>query len=95
MSLLEYSCKICSSEPKDIDPAVLCDRCENWIHADNCAIIGEPSTKTQKKVHFHVSVPIVPWNFPSLQSKTKSFKYFTMALLINEKENKRIPENVS
>ena len=34
MSLSEYSCKICSSEVKDTDPAVLCDLCGKWMHTD-------------------------------------------------------------
>ena len=39
MSLSRYSCKICSSDVKDTDAAVLCDLCEKWIHTD-CTSIG-------------------------------------------------------
>ena len=40
MFLSEYSCKICSSQVKNTDPAVLRGLCEKWIHTD-CASIGE------------------------------------------------------
>ena len=48
MSLSEYSCKICSSEVKDTDPAVLCDLCGKWIHTD-CASIGETQYENLKE----------------------------------------------
>ena len=65
MSLSEYSCKICSSEVKDTDPAVLCDLCEEWIHTD--ASIGGTQYENLKKVLYHGTVPIASWNFLSLQ----------------------------
>ena len=48
MSLSEYSCKICSIEVKDTDPAVLCDLCGKLIHTD-CASIGETQYKNLKE----------------------------------------------
>ena len=47
MSLSEYSCKICSSEVKDTDPAVLGDLCGKWIYTD-CASIGETQYENLK-----------------------------------------------
>ena len=49
MSLSEYSCKICSSEVKDTDPAVLCDLCGKWIHT-YCASIGETQYENLKEI---------------------------------------------
>ena len=40
MPLSEYSCKICSSEVKDTDRAVLYNLCEKWIHVDWASIGG-------------------------------------------------------
>ena len=73
MSLSEYSCKICSSEVKDTDPAVLCDLCEKWILTD-CASIGETQYKNLKESHLQ-------WHCPYLKSKTKTFKYFSVILI--------------
>ena len=49
MSLSEYSCKICSSEVKDTDPAVLCDLCEKWIDTDCASIERIPVRKPKRK----------------------------------------------
>ena len=52
MSLSEYSCKICSSEVKDTDPAVFCDLCgyivAMWIYTD-CTSIGETQYENLKE----------------------------------------------
>ena len=79
MSLSEYSCKICSSEVKDPDPAVLCDLCEKWIHTD-CASIEKTQYEKLKESCLPWYCPIASWNFPSLQSEI--FKYFSMILII-------------
>ena len=81
MSLSEYSCKIYGSEVKDTDPVVLCDLRGKWIHSD-CASIGETQyEKFLKKVLYHGTVPIVSWNFSSLQLKTMTFKNFSVNLI--------------
>ena len=74
MSLLEYSCKICSSEAKDVDPAVLCDRCENWIHADNCAIIGETQYGNPKESPLPCFCPYCAMELPFSSIKNKGLQ---------------------
>ena len=80
MSLSEYSCKIYGSEAKDTDPVVLCYLCGKWIHSDY-ASIGETQYEKLKKMLYHGTVPIASWNFPSLQSKTMTFKNFSVTLI--------------
>ena len=48
MSLSECSCKICSSEIKNTDQAVLCDLYGKWIHT-YCASIGETQYENLKE----------------------------------------------
>ena len=48
MSLSEYSCKVCIIEVENIDHAVLCNLCENWIYADDAGI-GEIQNENQKE----------------------------------------------
>ena len=48
MSFSKHPCKICMNKVKDTDPAVLCDLCENWMHAV-CIGIGETQYENLKK----------------------------------------------
>ena len=81
MSLSEYSCKICSIEVKDTDPAVLCDLCGKWIHTD-CASIGETQYENLKESPLPWYCPYCIMELPfSTQSKTMTFKNFLMTVI--------------
>ena len=60
-----HPCKICMSEVKDNDPAVLCDLCEKWVHTA-CIDIGETNTKIFRKVPGHGTACIALQSSPSL-----------------------------
>ena len=64
MPLSEYSCKICSREVKDTDPAVLCDLCGKWMHTD-CTSIGETQYENLKEspLPWHCSYCIMELHF--------------------------------
>ena len=70
MPFSEHPCKICMNEIKDIDSAVLCDLCENWIHA-LCIGIGEIQYENLKKSHLAWYCPycITEFSFFSVNNK--------------------------
>ena len=51
MSLSGYSGKICSSEVKDTDPAVLCDLCGKWMHTDCTRSLETQSGKLKESAY--------------------------------------------
>ena len=88
MSLSEYCFKICSSEIKDTDPAVLCDLCGKWIHTD-CASIGGTQYENLKESP-------LPWDCPYciMELLFFTFKNNDIQKLLSDSHNnhpKRIP----
>ena len=88
MSLSEYSCKICSSEVKDTDPAVLCDLCEKWIDTD-CASIEESLYENLKE-------STLPWYCPYciMELPFYKFKNKDLQILLNDPHNNH-PKSIS
>ena len=81
MSLSEYSRKICSSEVKDTDPAVMCDLCGKWIHTD-CASIGETQYENLKESPLPWYCPYCIMELFFFTVKTMTFKHFSVTLII-------------
>ena len=81
MSLSEYSCKICSIEVNDTDPAVLCDLCGKWIHTD-CASIGEIQNENLKESP-------LPWYCPYwiMELSFSTVKNNDLQKLLNDSHN--------
>ena len=57
MSLSGYSGKICSSEVKDTDPAVLCDLCGKWMHTDCTRRLETQSGKLKESAYCIMELP--------------------------------------
>ena len=70
MFLSESSCKVCSSEVKDVCTAVLCNLCENWINTD-CASIGETRYEDlkEKALPWYYSYCIMERLFSTIKNK--------------------------
>ena len=103
MSLSEYSCKICSSEVKDNDPAVLCDLCEKLIHSD-CASIGGTQYENLKETPLPWYCPYCIMEFPFFTVKNNDLhillnnshnNHLKPIPKKNEQEDKRVPQKVS